>query len=319
MRVLVVGATGVIGRRVVFQLLERGHEVVGTFRSSSDQAAQLRGLGVEIIPLDVLDRAAVREVVLEIKPDAVVHEATALANVRFSRALDKTFAQTNRLRTEGTDNLLEAARAVGVQRFVAQSFAPYRYARQGGLVKVEDDPLDHRPPKGAWATNAAMTYLENAVLDAGGIALRYGGFYGDTDSQMLRSVRKRRFPIIGDGAGVTSWVHLDDAASATALAVEHDGPAIYNIVDDEPARARDWLPALAVALGAKPPRRIPEWVIRLLAGEDVVTGATQARGASNAKAKQELGWRLRYPTWRDGFVATYRPELPGRRSLAAHQ
>jgi nucleoside-diphosphate-sugar epimerase len=173
------------------------------------------------------------------------------------------------------------------------------------MVKTEDDPLDSNPPAGAQETNAAMAYLDRAVTDAGGIALRYGGFYGNPDDQLANLVRKRRFPIIGNGEGVTSWIHLDDAAAATVLALEHEGPAIYNIVDDEPAQAREWLPALANALGAKPPRHIPAWLVRLPAGEDAVMGATQSRGASNAKAKRELGWRPRYPSWRDGFPVAY--------------
>ena len=256
-----------------------------------------------MVRLDLLDAGAVRRVVVDAEPDAIVHEATALASGGFSRKLDKTFAQTNRLRTAGTDALLAAAREVAAGRFVAQSFAPYRYAREGGLVKTEDDPLDQKPPAGAHETNAAMAYLEAAVTDSGGIALRYGGFYGNQDDQITRMVRKRRFPIIGDGAGVTSWIHLDDAVSATVLALDHAGPAIYNIVDDEPAPTIQWLPVLAEALGAKPPWRVPAGLVRLLAGEDVVMGATQSRGASNAKAKRELGWTLRYPSWRTGFLA----------------
>lgn len=310
MRVFVAGATGAIGRRLVPQLLLRGHDVIGTFRSSSEQAERLRARGAAMLALDLLDPAAVRSAVATSTPEVIVHEATALANGGFSRKLDKTFARTNRLRTDGTDSLLAAASESGVRRFVAQSFAPYRYARQGGLVKTEDDPLDPHPPRGAEETNTAMAYLDQAVTDAGGIVLRYGGFYGKSDDQLLRLIRKRRFPIIGDGAGVTSWVHLDDAAAATALAVEHDGPAIYNIVDDEPAPASEWLPALARSLGAKPPHHIPAWVIRILAGQDVVMGATQSRGASNAKAKRELGWTLNYPSWRQGFVLSYKSGNP---------
>lgn len=308
MRVLVAGATGAIGRRLVVQLIERGHEVTGTYRSASDSADTLRAAGAEMVELDLLDAAAVGRVVAGARPDAIVHEATALANSGFSRKLDKTFAQTNRLRTTGTDALLAAARAVGVERFVAQSFAPYRYARQGGMVKAEEDPLDPEPPAGTHETAAAMAHLDEVVPGFGGIALRYGGFYGDPDDQLVRMVRKRRYPIIGDGAGVTSWVHLDDAASATVLALDHDGPAIYNIVDDEPAATSEWLPALARALGARPPRHIPAGIVRLITGADVVMGATQSRGASNAKAKRELGWTPRYPTWREGFVAAHRGE-----------
>ncbi len=315
MRVFVAGASGAIGIRLVPQLIDRGHEVIGTFRSSPEKAEHLRALGAEAIALDLLDAPAVRKAVLDTKPDAIVHEATALADGGFSRKLDRTFAQTNRLRTEGTDALLAAAHEAGVHRFVAQSFAPYRYARAGGMVKTEDDPLDRTPPAGAKETNAAMAYLDQAVTDAGGIALRYGGFYGDADDKLPNLVRKRRFPIIGNGEGVTSWIHLDDAAAATVLALEHDGAGIYNIVDDEPAPTREWLPALANALGAKPPRHIPAGLVRLIAGEDAVMGATQSRGASNAKAKRELGWTLRYPSWRQGFVAAYASSTPAGQRL----
>jgi nucleoside-diphosphate-sugar epimerase len=315
MRVFVAGASGAIGTRLVPQLIQARHEVIGTARSP-EKAARLKALGAEPVALDLLDREAVIKAVVASKPDALVHEATALADGGFSRKLDKTFAQTNRLRTQGTDALLAAGREAGVHRFVAQSFAPYRYAREGGMVKTEDDPLDSNPPAGAQETNAAMAYLDQAVTDAGGIALRYGGFYGAADDALVRLVRKRRFPIIGDGEGVTSWIHLDDAAAATVLALEYDGPAIYNIVDDEPAPTREWLPALANALGAKPPRHVPAWLVQLIAGQDVVMGATQSRGASNAKAKRELGWELRYPSWRQGFVAAYASTAPaaGRKS-----
>jgi nucleoside-diphosphate-sugar epimerase len=233
-----------------------------------------------------------------------------LADVRFSRSLDRSFAQTNRLRTEGTDALLAAAHEAGVHRFVAQSFASYRYARQGGPVKTEDDPLDPTPPAAARETNAAMRHLDQAVTDAGGIALRYGGFYGAPNDGMVEPVRKRQFPIIGNGGGVSSFIHLDDAAAATVLALEHDGAGIYNIVDDEPAATREWLPVLANALGAKPPRHVPRWLARLVAGEGAVVMGTESRGASNAKAKRELGWTLRYPSWRQGFTAAYGQPKP---------
>ena len=308
MRVMVVGASGAIGTRLVPQLTSREHEVIGTFRSPA-KAERVRALGARPVALNLLDPGAVRRAVLDIRPEAIIHQATALAGQRFSRKLDRTFAETNRLRTEGTDALLAAAREAGTRRFIAQSFAPYRYARQGGMVKTEDDPLDAAPPAGAHETNAAMTHLDQAVTAAGGIALRYGGFYGGADDTVTRAVRKRRFPIIGDGEGVTSWIHLDDAAAATVAALEHPGAGIYNIVDDEPAPAREWLPVLADALAAKPPRHVPVWLVRLLMGEDAVMGATQSRGASNAKAKRELGWTLRYPSWRQGFAAAYgRPQ-----------
>ncbi len=308
MRVFVAGASGAIGTRLVPQLIDRGHEVIGTFRSPG-KGERLRTLGAEAIALDLLDAGAVRKAVLETKPEAIVHQATALADARFGRNLDRTFAPTNRLRTEGTDALLAAAREAGVRRFVAQSFANYRYAREGGPVKTENDPLDPAPPVTTRETSAAMRHVDQAVTEAGGIALRYGGFYGAANDGLVKPVRKRQFPIIGDGGGVLSWVHLDDAAAATVLALEHDGAGIYNIVDDEPAPMREWLPVLANALGAKPPRHVPRWLARLVGGEDV-TLLTEARGASNAKAKRELGWTLRYPSWRQGFVAAYAASTP---------
>jgi 2-alkyl-3-oxoalkanoate reductase len=312
MKVLVIGASGAIGTRLVPQLADRGHEVIGTYRSQGN-AERLRALGAEPLALDLLDAPAVRRAVLEAGPEAIIHQATALADVGFSRNLDRSFAPTNRLRTEGTDTLLAAAREAGVRRFVAQSFASYRYAREGGPVKTEDDPLDANPPAGARGTNAAMRHLDEAVTAAGGAALRYGGFYGAANDGLIGPVRKRQFPVIGDGGGVSSFIHLDDAAAATVLALEHDATGIYNIVDDEPAPMRDWLPALADALGAKPPRHIPRWLARLIAGRGLVM-MTESRGASNAKAKRELGWTLRYPSWRQGFPAAYgRPSSPRAR------
>ena len=303
MRVLVVGASGAIGTRLVPQLIDQGHEVIGTFRSAGN-AERVRALGAEPIALDLLDARAVRKAVLETEPEAIVHQATALANAGFSRNLDRSFAPTNRLRTEGTDALLAAAREAGVRRFVAQSFASFRYAREGGPVKTEDDPLDPTPPAVARETNAAMRHLDQVVTDAGGIALRYGGFYGALNDGLLGPVRKRQYPVIGDGGGVSSFIHLDDAAAATVLALGHDRAGIYNIVDDDPAPMREWLPVLAAALGAKPPRHVPRWLARLVAGEAVVMMA-ESRGASNAKAKRELGWALRCPSWRQGFTAAY--------------
>lgn len=309
MRVLVVGASGAIGRCLVPQLIEHGHEVIGTFKSAAS-AERVRALGATPMELDALDVSAVRQVVLDTAPEAIIHQATALANMRFSRSLDRTFAATNRLRTEGTDALLAAAGEAGVRRFVAQSFASYRYAREGGPIKTEDDPLDPNPPGAAQETNAAMRHLDDAVTNAGGIALRYGGFYGASDDGLVTLVRRRFYPIIGAGSGVSSFIHLDDAAAATVLALQHEGPGIYNIVDDEPAQMREWLPELARVLGAKPPRRMPEWLARLVAGSGMVVMATQSRGASNAKAKAELGWAPRYPSWRQGFRAAYGHEAP---------
>jgi len=309
MRVLVAGASGAIGTRLVPQLIDAGHEVTGTHKSP-DGAERLRALGAEPLQLDLLDRGAViREVVAQ-KPDAIVHQATALTDVRFGRSLDRSFGPTNRLRTEGTDNLLAAADKAGVRRFVAQSFASYRYAREGGPVKTEDDRLDPDPPAMARETNIAMSHLDQVVTAAGGIALRYGGFYGADNDGLVKPVRKRQFPVIGEGAGISSFIHLDDAAGATVLAVEHDGAGIYNIVDDEPAPMGEWLPALAKALGAKPPRHVPVWLAGLVAGKGMVMMAVGSRGASNEKAKRELGWTLRYPSWRQGFEAAYGQAKP---------
>ena len=304
MRVFVAGASGAIGTRLVPQLIDRGHEVIGTSRSP-ENAERLRALGAEPITLDLLDPRAVREAVLEAEPAAIVHQATALAEVKFSKNLDRAFAQTNRLRIEGTDALLAAAREASVVRFVAQSFASLRYAREGGPVKTEDDRLDPTPLEAIRETSAAMNHLDEAVTAAGGIALRYGTFYGAPNDGLIAPVRKRQFPIVGSGGGIASFVHLEDAAAATVLALEHDGPAIYNIVDDEPARVTEWLPVLAEALGAKPPRHFPVWLARQFAGDVAVMMGTEVRGASNAKAKRELGWTLRFPSWREGFAEAY--------------
>jgi nucleoside-diphosphate-sugar epimerase len=304
MRIFIAGASGAIGTRLVPQLIERGHEVIGTSTSSAG-AERVRARGGEPVELDLLDAGAVRRAVLAARPDAIIHQATALGDLRFSRNMDRGFAKTNRLRIEGTDALLDAAREAGVGRFVAQSFAPLRYARQGGPVKTEDDPLDPAPVSTMRETDAAMRYLDRVVLEAGGIVLRYGSFYGDHTDALLGPIRKRQFPIVAKGDGYTSFIHFEDAAAATVLALEHGQAGIYNIVDDEPAPVRDWLPVLAGVLGAKPPRHVLRWMARLFAGEAGVMMGTEARGASNARAKRDLGWTLRYPTWRDGFQAAY--------------
>ena len=305
MRVFVAGASGALGSRLVPQLIDTGHEATGTHHSPAS-AELLRTLGAKPVRLDLLDAGEVRKAVLENEPEAIVHEATALANVKFGRNMDKVAAKTSELRTKGTDALLAAARESGVRRFLAQSVAAFsRYAREGGPIKTEDDPLDPTPPKNFDQSAAAMAYLEQAVTEFGGIALRDGAFYGAANDGTIEPVRKRQFPIVGDGGGIWSWIHLDDAAAATVLALEHDGPAIYNIVDDEPAPVREWLPVLAQVLGAKPPRRFPIGLARLFAGEAPVVLITEARGASNARAKRELGWTLRYPSWRQGFAAVY--------------
>jgi 2-alkyl-3-oxoalkanoate reductase len=318
MRVFVAGASGAIGTRLVPQLIHAGHQVIGTSTTTAG-VNRAHALGAEAVVLDLLDGEAVRRAVLASSPDAIVSEATALRDARFSRNLDRSFGQTNRLRTEGTDALLAAAWEAGVPRFITQSFASMRYAREGGPVKTEEDPLDPEPPEGAAETFAAMRYLDETVTAAGGIVLRYGGFYGADNDGLIEPVRKRQFPVVGDGGGVFSFVHLDDAAAATVLALGHDGPAIYNVVDDEPAPVREWLPAMAEALGAKPPRHFPVWLARLVAGEGAVMIGTKGRGASNAKAKRELGWTLRYPTWRQGFAEVYgsRADEPSGHMAAA--
>ena len=304
MRVFVAGASGAIGSRLVPQLVERGHNVVGSSRSP-EKSDRLAALGAEPIVLDVLDPDAVRKTVTEVRPDAIIHQATSLSGLSDLKNPDKAFAQTNRLRIEGTDALLAAAREVDISRFLAQSFTSWPYAREGGPVKTEEDPLDPAPVPTMHETLDAIRHLEQTVVGAGGIALRYGGFYGSPDDAQLELVRRRRFPIVGDGGGVWSFVHLDDAATATALALEGGAPGIYNVVDDEPAPVSEWLPALADAIGAKPPRHLPRWLARIVAGEAGVALMTEIRGASNAKAKRELGWTLRYPSWRQGFPAAY--------------
>jgi 2-alkyl-3-oxoalkanoate reductase len=304
MRVFLAGATGALGSRLVAPLIERGHEVIGTFHTPGKDADLVR-LGAQPVHLDLLDTIAVRDAVIAAAPDAIIHQVTALSGVRFGRNLDRTFAPTNALRTQGTDALLAAAKAAGVTRFIAQSFASLRYAREGSWVKSETDPLDPAPAASTRETNAAMRHLDDAVTRAGGIALRYGGFYGAADDGMITPVRKRQFPLVGDGAGVLSFIHLDDAAIATAHALDHGKPGVYHIVDDDPAPVREWLPVLAQALGATSPRQVPTWVARLVAGGAAVVMGTEARGASNAKARRELGWTPRYASWRDGFPATY--------------
>jgi 2-alkyl-3-oxoalkanoate reductase len=306
MRVFVAGASGAIGSHLLPELVARGHEVIGTSRSP-EKSDRLDALGAEPIVLDLLDSGAVRRAVTTARPDAIVHEATALTGLSDLRNPDKAFAQTNRLRTEGTDALLAAARDIDVRRFVAQSFTSWPYAREGGPVKTEEDPLDPKPVSTMRETLDAIRHVEQAVVGAGGIALRYGGFYGSPDDAQLELVRKRRFPIVGDGGGIWSFIHLDDAATATALALEAGAPGIYNVVDDEPAPVSEWLPVLADVIHAKPPRHVPRWLARILAGEAGVALMTEIRGASNEKAKRELGWTLRYPSWRQGFPAAYSP------------
>jgi nucleoside-diphosphate-sugar epimerase len=303
MRVFVAGGTGVIGRQLVPQLVARGHQVTATTTSAA-KLGLLAQLGAQGVVMDGLDAASVGEAVATARPDAIVHQMTGLSVTHggklSTRNVNRYFAVTNRLRSEGTDHLLAAAEATGVTNFVAQSAAIFNGTREGGLVKTEEDPLE--AVAGTAEGTKAINYLEAAVVRADGAVLRYGALYGNgaTDDQ-IKFVRKRMLPIIGGGTGYFSWIHVDDAASATVLAVEQQAKGVFNIVDDEPAPAREWLPYLAECAGAKPPLRIPAWLARLVAGEMAVGMMTQGRGFSNAKAKRELGWELRYPSWRQGF------------------
>jgi nucleoside-diphosphate-sugar epimerase len=301
MRVFVAGGTGVVGRRLVPQLVARGHEVTATTTGAA-KLAVLERLGAEAVVMDGLDAASVRAAVAAARPDVVVHQMTAIAGNPDMKHMDRWFAITNRLRTEGTDHLLAAAETAGVSHVVAQSYASWNGIREGGWVKTEDDPLDPQTGTVASGQMDAIRHLEDAVLAAGGAVLRYGALYGPgaTDDQ-VELVRRRQYPLVGSGAGYSSWVHLDDAAGATVLAVEHKARGVFNVVDDEPAPASEWLPYLAACAGAKPPLRVPVWLARLLAGDVAVTMMTEGRGFSNAKAKRELGWELHYPSWRQGF------------------
>ena len=299
MRVFVAGGTGVVGRRLVPQLVARGHQVTATTTSTA-KLGLLQQLGADGVVMDGLDAAAVGEAVAAARPDAIVNEMTGLSEPHAGkpnlRRPDRFFAATNRLRSEGNDHLLAAAQATGVTNFVVQGVAIFNGIREGGWVKTEDDPLL------TIEGTQAVTHLEDAVALAGGAVVRYGSLYGPgaTDDQ-VGLVRKRMFPLVGGGTGYFSWVHLDDAASATVLAVEQEATGVFNIVDDEPAPVSEWLPYLAQCAGAKRPLRLPRWLARLVAGEMVVGMMTEGRGFSNAKAKRELGWELRYPSWRQGF------------------
>jgi nucleoside-diphosphate-sugar epimerase len=309
MKVLVAGATGALGKQLVPRLLADGHEVAAMTRSPGKEAA-VAAMGATPILADALDPEQVARAVAEAEPEAIVHELTALSGSLDMRHFDRDFELTNRLRTEATDHLLSAGRAAGVRRFVAQSYAGWPYARTGGPVKSEEDPLDPEPVAAMRRALDAIRHLEQAVSGAEwtqGIVLRYGGFYGPgtslaPDGEHVELVRRRGFPIVGDGAGVWSFLHIADAADATAAALVNGSRGVYNVVDDEPAPVAEWLPALAAELGAKPPRRVPRWLGRLVAGEAAVVMMTEVRGASNAKAKRELGWAPAHPSWRQGMV-----------------
>ena len=304
MRVFVAGGTGVMGRRLVPQLVARGHQVTAT-TTGPGKLGLLEQLGADGVVMDGLDAVSVGEAVAAARPDAIVHQMTAISPAHAGKPdmkhMDRFFATTNRLRTEGTDHLLAAAEATGVSHVVAQGHASWNGIRRGGWVKTEEDPLDPGPTNMREGMEA-MRHVEDVVVKAGGAVLRYGGFYGPgATDDVVELVRRRQFPLVGAGTGYSSWVHLDDAASATVLAVEQQARGVFNIVDDEPAPASEWLPHLAACTGAKRPMRVPKWLARLLAGDVAVTMMTEGRGFSNAKAKRELGWELRYPSWRQGF------------------
>ena len=308
MRVLVAGATGIVGRHLVPLLAAAGHSVVGLTRTAA-KAAVIRQLGAEPAIADGLDRAALHRAVVQARPEIVVHEMTALTGATDLRRFDRAFSVTNRLRIEGTDHLIAAANAAGVRRLVAQSYCGWPYARTGGPIKTESDPLDPSPPRAQRRTLAAIRHVETSVTGAAGltgIVLRYGTFYGPNTGMLsaavLDEIRRGRFPLIGGGGGWWSFLHVNDAAAATLAAVERGSAGLYNIVDDEPAPAREWLPALAQVIGAKPPRRVPAFVARLLAGSAVAAMMTDSRAGSNAKAKRDLGWEPRHPSWRQGFA-----------------
>ena len=301
MRVFVAGGTGVVGRRLVPQLVARGHQVTATTTSAA-KLGLLEQLGADAVVMDGLDALSVGEAVAQARPDVIVHQMTAIAGKPDMKHMDRWFATTNRLRTEGTDHLLTAADATGVSHFVAQSYASWNGIREGGWVKTEEDPLDLHAGTVAHPGMEAIRHVEDVVVKAGGAVLRYGWLYGPgATDDLVEPVRKRQFPLVGAATGYTSWLHLDDAATATVLAVEQKARGVFNIVDDEPAPASEWLPYLAECAGAKPPMRVPNWLARLLAGEVAVAVMTEGRGFSNAKAKRELGWELRYPSWRLGF------------------
>jgi nucleoside-diphosphate-sugar epimerase len=309
MKVFVAGATGAIGKQLVPMLVERGHEVAGMTRTPAKQDL-IRSLGARPVVADALDPEAVAQAVAEAEPEAVIHELTDLTGT-FARNIDKAFATTNRLRTEGTDHLLTAAKAAGARRFIAQSFAGWPSEPTGGPVKTEEDPLQAHPPKSISESLAAIRHVENGVTQAeglDGLALRYAGFYGpgtslalDPPGAFTELIQKRRVPIIGDGGGIWSLVHIEDAAAATAAALTTGGPGVYNVADDDPVPAGEFIPQIARMIGAKPPLHLPRWLGRIAGGETAVLVMTEIRGASNDKAKRELGWALRYPSWRLGF------------------
>jgi nucleoside-diphosphate-sugar epimerase len=308
MNVFIAGGSGAIGMRLIAQLIANGHQVTAMTRSERKQSL-VAELGAQPVLGDALDRGSVMQAVMRAEPEVVINQLTSLSGATSIKHFDREFALTNRLRSEGGDHLVEAARAAGARRLIAQSYGNWNYERRGGPVKSEDDPLDPDPPAEQTESLRAIVHAEQAVLGADGIegiVLRYANFYGPgtgyaADGEITEMVRKRKFPIVGDGAGVWSFIHVDDAATATVAAMDHGDPGVYNVADDEPAAVSEWLPVLAAALGAKPPRRVPVWLGRLAVGDVGVSMMTRIRGISNAKAKRELGWTPVHPSWRQGF------------------
>jgi 2-alkyl-3-oxoalkanoate reductase len=306
MRVFVAGASGAIGRPLVPKLIAAGHEVTGMTRSE-ERAGAVRAAGAQAAVVDVFDADALRAAIVEAAPEVVVHQLTALPERMDFRKQD-LYTPTNRLRTEGTRNLLDGAQAAGARRFVSQSIA-FAYRNDGSRVKAEDDPLLDSAPGPFEAGVTALREMEAMVLEAGGLeglVLRYGFFYGPgthygSDGAIVADVRRRRLPIVGKGTGVFSFIHVDDAADATLAAIERGAPGIYNVTDDEPAPMSEWVPVLAEAAGARRPLRVPVWLARLVGGKQAATFASELRGASNEKAKRELGWQPGHPSWRTGF------------------
>jgi 2-alkyl-3-oxoalkanoate reductase len=309
MRVFVAGSTGAVGKFLVPHLVQNGHEVVALVRDAR-KAKALEVMGAQVALADALNKEELTAAIRQTEPEVIIHQLTALTGVGNFKKLDEEFALTNRFRTEVTDTMLAAARLVGTRRFIAQSFCGWPFAREGGPVKTEEDPLDPNPPASFSKILAAIRYLEDTVrktTNLQALALRYGFFYGPgtgiaKDGLIVELVRKRRLPIVGDGAGIWSFIHISDVARATVAAVSHGDPGIYNVVDDEPAPVSTWLPALAEAVGAKPPYKVPVWLGKLAIGGSGVSMMTKIRGGSNAKTKRELGWQLDYPSWRRGFV-----------------
>jgi nucleoside-diphosphate-sugar epimerase len=322
MRVFVAGATGAVGRELVPALISAGHTVAGLTRSIA-KAETIKRMGAQPVVADVFDAPSIRQAFIAFQPEIVIHEMTGLGGMTDYTHFDRSFAATNRLRTEGTDLLLLAAREVGVRRFVAQSFCGWPFARSGGAIKSESETLDPDPPAEQRRTLEAIEYLERTVTASRapeGIVMRYGSLYGvDTgilEPDMIDLIRRRRMPLIGDGGGWWSFLHVEDAASATVAAVDRGAPGnIYNVVDDDPAQVKEWLPALAAMLGARPPLHVPAWIGRLVAGEHMVSMMTQVRAGSNDKVKRGLGWRPAHPSWRAGFADAVRHYL-ARRSAA---